>query len=100
MKLVPGGDTCVEFRASEFGLLSDFGFRVSDFLHTLPPRQCSFRRRVSQNELPARCISTTGWRLLRIVMESPAESSVTNCPSALNTVVGFGLITLTSISES
>src|SRR2546427_12654885 len=66
LKLPPMGVTCVRFRPSEFGLLSDFGFRVSDFLHTLPPRQCSLRRRGSQNELPARGIRTTACRLRSI----------------------------------
>src|ERR1700677_1534211 len=55
------------------------------------PRQCSFCRMVSKNELSPGCSSRTLRRRPRIVIESPAESWVSICPSAA-TIVSIPLL--------
>ena len=65
--------------------------------HKEAPRQWSLQRKVSQNELPARCIRRTVRRARRMVIVSPVASSLTTWPSALKMVAGLGLTTLTSM---
>src|SRR5262249_3651234 len=68
--------------------------------HKGVPRQCSFRRKVSQKELPARCIKRAVRRLRRTRSWSPARISLIRYPSALKIVAGLGVMTLISIVAS
>src|SRR5688572_27776979 len=56
------------------------------WVHTLAPRQFNLRRKVSKNELPARCSRRMLWRLRRTVISSPAARVVGGWPSALRMV--------------
>src|SRR5436309_7159459 len=105
MRVLTGGETsgasrrALETVTTETPVFAAMSFRrVMGFGgYTLPPRQCSFLRKVSQKELPAKCIRRTAWRLRRTVTRSPASSSLTSWPSALRMVEGLGLMMVTSI---
>src|SRR5581483_8214990 len=93
-------------KSSFFDSLAALGVQGADgprlelatFSYKFAPRQWSLTRRVSKNELPSRCINRTVRRLRLTVISSPAPNSVTNSPSALRSVAGFGVTTFTEIS--